>query len=277
MSPDAPELLQEVHPLIWASVVLVVTLAASVGVRVLLRRVIDRGDSGRTVGRQLGRFLSLVVFTLGVVYALTAAGVEVGPLLGALGVGGIAIAFAAQDFLQNLLAGLIIQLRRPFRVGDQITSLDHEGTVVDVDLRAVRLHTYDGLDVVLPNAEVLRSPIVNHTRTPQRRTTLMVGVGYDSDLDLARTTLLSATASVDEVMTEPPPAAWVMEFADSSINVAVMFWHGPDSATLWRTRSAVAVAIKRALDEAGIEIPFPQRVLWQGGAPSSDLADSHSA
>lgn len=264
MSPEVPGPLEGIPPLAWAAIVVVLTLGASVGVRVLMRHAFDRGEGDRNVGKQLGRFVSLVVFTLGIVYALNVAGVRIGPLLGALGVGGIAIAFAAQDVLQNLLAGLLIQLRRPFRVGDQVTVLDYEGTVLDVDLRAVRLLTYDGLDVVLPNAEVLRAPIVNHTRTPQRRTTLMVGVRYDTDLELARSVLLSATRSVSSVLKAPPPSAWVMEFADSSINIAVMYWHGSDIASLWRTRNGVAIAVKKALDAHDIEIPFPQRVLWYG-------------
>ncbi len=247
-----------------ALAVFVALVGVAVLVRVLLVRALDRGDGDRHVGRLLGRFLSVVVVALGAVYALSLVGVSIGPLLGALGVGGIALAFAAQDILQNFVAGVLLQVRRPFRVGDQIGSGDFEGRVDDVNLRTVELTSYDGLTVYLPNAEVLKAPIVNYTRTPSSRTSLTVGVAYDADLDEAREVLLAAAREADGVQEQPPPEVWVEELADSSINLAVRYWHAADIASTWRVRSAVAISIKRSLDAAGIAIPFPQRTLWFG-------------
>jgi len=232
--------------------------------RRLLVRALDRGDADRHVGRLAGRFLGLVVVVVGAIYALSAVGVRIGPLLGAVGIGGVALAFAAQDILQNLVAGILLQIRRPFRVGDQIGSGEFEGTVDDVNLRTVELTTYDGLTVYLPNAEVLRAPIVNYTRTPSSRTSLTVGVAYDTDLSRAQAVLHEGCRSAAGVQEQPPVEVWVEEFAESSINVAVRYWHAADIASRWRVRSAVAMAIKAALDDAGIRIPFPQRTLWFG-------------
>lgn len=269
--PDVNGLLADLGPA-WAGALLFgLTVLASLAIHRALTRGIDAADGQRHTGRQIGRFASVVVFVLGSLWALRVSGLEVGPLLGAMGVGGIAVAFAAQDLLQNFLAGLLIQARRPFTVGDQITSLDYEGTVLDIDLRATRLRTYDGLDVVLPNAEVLRNPIVNHTRTPLRRTTLAVGVAYATDLPLAQRVLTESLADLDELQRTPTPKAWVEEFADSSIVFAVMFWHPSDMASTWAARSAAAMAVKRGLDRAGIEIPFPQRVVWR--AAGQEAAD----
>ncbi len=248
-----------------AAGVAVATGVAAFAVRRVLTRVIDRGQPHRVLGRQLGRMASIVVVVVGIVWALGILGVDVGPLIGALGISGIAIAFAAQDVIQNFIAGIIIQVRRPFRVGDQVTTMDYDGTVRDVDLRAVRLTTFDGLDVVLPAREVLGGAIVNHTRTPLRRSTLEVGVHYDTDLDQARRVILEAVGAVDGVEADPEPRAWVRDFGDSSIDVDVLYWHHSDVATLRRVRSEVAVAIKRGFDGAGIEIPFPQRVLHRAG------------
>ncbi len=244
--------------------ILVLTVAGAVLARAALPHALDRGEPGRVLGRQLGRVLSVVVVVVGVVWALSVVGVAIGPLVGALGLTGVAVAFAAQDILQNFIAGILIQIRRPFRVGDQVTLMDHDGTVRDVDMRAVRVLTFDGLDVVLPAKEVLGNPIVNHTRTPQRRTTLEVGVRYDTDLERARAVMLEAATAVDGVMAEPEVLVWVREFADSAIVLDVMYWHASDIATLRRVRSEVAVAVKVALDAADIEIPFPQRVLHWG-------------
>jgi small-conductance mechanosensitive channel len=250
--------------IILAAIVFAAAIALAVLLRRLLVHALDRGDADRRVGRLTGRFLGLVVVVVGAIYALGVAGVRIGPLLGALGVGGVALAFAAQDILQNLVAGILLQIRRPFKVGEQIGSGDFEGTVDDVNLRTVELTTYDGLTVYLPNAEVLRTPIVNYTRTPYSRTSLTVGVAYDTDLTHAQAVLHDGCGAASGVQQHPPPEVWVEEFAESSINFAVRYWHAADIASRWRVRSAVAVAIKTALDEAGIRIPFPQRTLWFG-------------
>ncbi len=92
-----------------------------------------------------------------------------------------------------------------------------------------------------------------------------MGLAYDTDLDRARQVLLDACRATDEVAQSPPPEVWVEQFADSSVNLAVRYWHPADIASRWRIRSAVADSVKRALDAAGMTIPFPQRVLWLGG------------
>ena len=251
-----------------AGAVFLVAVLMAVVLRRLLVRTVDREASSH-LGRVLGRFLSVVVVGVGLVYALDVVGVRIGPLLGALGVGGIALAFAAQDILQNLIAGVVLQIRHPFRIGDQIASNDYEGHVDDINLRTVELTTYDGLTVYLPNAEVLKNPIVNYTRTPVSRTELIVGVAYDTDLERARQVFVEACTATEGVREHPVPEAWVFEFGDSSINVAVRYWHAADIASRWRVRSAVAISVKRALDEAGMTIPFPQRTLWFGPGGTS--------
>lgn len=250
--------------ILTAVLVFVAAIALAVLLRRLLVRALDRGDADRHVGRLTGRFLSLVLVAVGAVYALGIVGVRIGPVLGALGVGGIALAFAAQNILQNFVAGVLLQVRRPFRVGDQIGSGDFEGTVEDVNLRTVEITSYDGLTVYLPNAEVLKAPIVNYTRTPLSRTSLTVGVAYDTDLRHAQKVLSAACRSAEGVQQQPPPEVWAEEFAESSINFAVRYWHPADIASRWRVRSAVAISVKDALDAAGISIPFPQRTLWFG-------------
>lgn len=260
VAPDGVTLARTVR----AAVVLLAVLLVATVLRRLLVRAVDRGDSDRQVGRLTGRFASLLLIAVGVVYALQVAGVRVGPLLGALGVGGIALAFALQDILQNFVAGVLLQVRRPFRRGDQVKLSAYEGKVDDVNLRTVELTTFDGLTVYLPNAEVLKAPIVNYTRTPMSRTSLTVGLAYDTDLPRAQQVLVAACRSAAGVATVPAPEAWVELFNDSSIDLAVRYWHAADIASRWRVRSAVAMAIKAALDDAGMTIPFPQRTLWFG-------------
>ena len=244
-----------------AGAIAVVGIVAAQIVRSLVSRAAS-GDEGPVAAAEaVGRVVGLVLAAVSLLYALNVLGVEFGPLVGTLGIGGLALAFAGQTVLANFLASIILQLRRPFRRGDQITVADCEGTVDDVNFRTVVMRTFDGERVMVPCAQVLATPIVNHTTLGRRRTTVRVSVAYDTDLERALSVLQDALRRADGVLERPAPEVWVESFQDSGIGIAVRFWHAPDIATLWRVRSEAAVAAKRALDHAGISIPFPQRVL----------------
>jgi small conductance mechanosensitive channel len=255
-----------------AGAILLAAIILSRIVKAVTARVVQGDDgSGRVAAQLVGRFVGLFVLFGGFVYALTSLGVTPGPLLGALGLGGLAVAFAAQSVLENTFASILLQARRPFRRGDQIETNDIEGIVEDVNFRTVNIRTYAGEKVLVPCSAVLNNPIVNYTDRGTRRSDLAVGVAYDTDLERAQELLLRAASSVEEVHARPAPEAWVEAFGESSIDFSVRFWHNPDRATMWRVRSAVAMAVKRALDGAEIEIPFPQRTI--GFLPGSDRVD----
>ncbi len=257
---------------IQAGVVILVAVVAAIVVRRVVCRLVDLGDAPM-VGRATARFSAALVLGFGLVYALNSLGVQIGPLLGALGVGGIALAFAMQDILENLISGLILQARSPFSIGDEIITNDYEGTVLDVDLRSVRIRTFDGRQVIVPSSMVLKNPIENDTARPARRSTVVVGVSYDADAMAARQLVLEATAAVDGVHDDPAPEAFLESFGASSIDIAIRFWHDSTRRSMWATRSEVIAAVKRSLDDAGIEIPFPQRVLQISGQSGSSLND----
>ncbi|MGH9278481.1 MAG: mechanosensitive ion channel family protein [Acidimicrobiales bacterium] len=250
-------------PVDWliAGGVLLAGLIAGRLLRAMLVRRIGPGDEEPTAVEWVGRIVTTVATVTGLLFALSLLGVRLGPAVGALGIGGLAIALAAQSILANFLASLILQVRRPFKRGDQVETNDCEGIVEDINFRTVVLRSYGGERMLVPCAEVLSKPIVNYSAIGRRRTTLEVGLSYDADLDRARDVLLHAVPNVDGVRTQPPPEVWVVSFDESAITLAVRFWHAPDVATLWRVRSGVAIAARRALEQAGIKIPFPQRVL----------------
>lgn len=253
-----------------AAAVLVGGVVAAIVLRMIIMRAFRGSDSAPGAALFLARFLQVVLVATAVVYVLTTLGIEITPLLGALGIGGIAVALAVQSVLSNAIASVLLQIRRPFRRGDQIATNDLEGRVLDVNFRTVRLLTFDGNDVLLPSSMVLDAPITNYTNRPARRTQLVVGVDYETDLERAVALLREVVARVEGVTAEPVPEAWVYEFAESTINIAVRFWHGATNAELWRVRSAVAVEIKRALDDDGIVIAFPQRVVHLSPAGTGD-------
>ncbi len=230
----------------------------------VLRKLLTRRGIERFVGSLIGRTVGSLIIATGLVYALGRLGISVGPLLGALGLVGIALAFAFQDILENLIAGVMMMISRPFESGDQIESIDFSGTVEDITLRTVTIRSFDGMRVYLPNATVWKAPIVNTTELPTMRTTLEVGVGYDTDLDEAVDLVTNTLRGCADVLDDPPPEAFVASFGDSAVDIVARFWHGSRQTDRWKVRDAVARALKSALDEADIEIPFPQRTLRFG-------------
>lgn len=253
---------------LWAGGLLAGAILLGILARRFIARVAER-HTGTFIARLLGRFAAALIFAIGLIYSLNQLGVSIGPLLGLLGLAGLAIALAFQDIFENVIAGILMSVRRPFEAGDQISTNGFEGTVEDINLRVVSLRTYDGVRVFVPNASVWSNPVVNYTHFDQRRTTLDVGVGYESDLDAVQSAIIETVGSIEGVADEPPPQAMVREFGDSSINFAVRFWHGPRIADMWKTRDEVARALKQRLDADGIDIPFPQRVLHVESVPAS--------
>lgn len=235
------------------------------GVRRALSRRMDEA-----LAELIARLLGYLVIVVGLVYALESLGVAVGPVLGALGIVGIALAFAFQDILENFVAGILLQLKRPFTYGDQVAINDHEGTVEGIDSRLVTIRTPDGETVMIPSATVIKADINNYTEFGRRRTTVPVGVAYGTDLELAQRVLTDAVSGTEGVFQSPPPDVLFEAFGASSIDFVVRFWHDPHIASEWQTRSSVGMDIERALATADITIPFPQRTLWM---PEGGMAD----
>lgn len=266
---DPAEQLSEVLPdegITWEQVVIAIAIVVvAVALSRLIKRVLinrlQAADTDLSMAVFVSRIVADAVVVLGIFYGLNTLGVELTPLIGALGIGGLAIAFAAQTILANTFASIVIRTSKPFKIGDQITTNDHDGTVEDINFRVVTLRSYDGERVQIPSAMALDNPLVNHTANGVRRSDVVVGVAYDTPLEAARDALGAAVASVEEVRATPPPEVFAVEFNASSIDFVVRFWHQPDIATFFRVRSAVILAVKRALDEADITIPFPQRTL----------------
>lgn len=257
-----------------AGIILVAAFIVSRVAKVAVRKAIERGGGDAFIGQLLGRLVGYLVVAIGLVYALDTLGIAAGPAIGALGIVGIALAFALQDLLENFVAGVLIQLRRPFTTGQEVVLADTEGTVAEIDARVVVLDTPDGEQVRIPSLQVVKNPIVNHTARGLRRSEIVVGVAYESDLRRCQQVLLDTVAGADGVDNSRDVEALVSEFGDSSINFTVRFWHEPSIRSAWHTRSAVGLAIHRAFEREGIEIPFPQRVVTMQADGAGDEATS---
>lgn len=249
-------------PLILLGTVVFVVGLMLVG---LAHRGVVRATTARRADPAVARLIQvmtrILLVLLVALLALSVAGVDVGSALAALGLAGLAIAFAVQSILENFIAGILILIRRPFRPGDQVRLGDYEGTVSDVNMRVTTLLQFDGEKVLLPNALVFNEPITNTTERGRRRTDVVVGVDYRNDHDRARELLFETLRSVDGVLPTPAPRVLLNELNESSVDFVLQFWTLPEQAEVNGVRDRVLGAAKRAIEDAGMTIPWPIRTL----------------
>jgi small conductance mechanosensitive channel len=232
--------------------------AAAVAARLLKRTRLR--TSLKDLFRQL---LHIGVWLLG----LTVAAVVVFPnmtparVFAALGLGSIAIGFAFKDIFENFFAGVLILWRFPFDPGDYIECEGICGKVEDITIRMTKIRRVDGVLAVVPNAMLFKQPVDVLTSWQRRRVTVICGVAYGEDVAAARDVIRQAVESCDTVDHKHDVEIFAQEFASSSINFEATWWTGPTPLDVRRSRDEVVAAVKRALDEASIEIPFPYRTL----------------
>ncbi|MBT3189571.1 MAG: mechanosensitive ion channel [Anaerolineae bacterium] len=211
----------------------------------------------------LRRLLLIVLIVIAAIIFLGYFNIEVGGMVATLGIGSLAIALAAQATLSDTINGFVIMFDRPFRIGDRIEVQDLStwGDVVDIGLRSTRIRTRDNRMVILPNSVIGKSLIVNHSYpNSEYRIQIHVGVAYGTDIELARETIVSAVKTVEGVLTEHPVEALFLEFGDSALVFRARWWLESYADTR-RMFDKVNTAIYKNLNEVGIEIPFPQRVI----------------
>jgi len=240
----------------------------------LVRRATERRGQMRGAGIAMGRIAQGLVLLLGILVALSIAlpTFKPGDIVELLGIGSVAIGFAFRDILQNFLAGILILLTQPFRIGDQIVTSNYEGTVEDIQTRATLIKTYDGRRVVIPNANLFTEKVVVNTAFDERRIEYDVGIGYGDDVEKAKRLMLEAMHEIVDVLKEPAPDVLVMELAPSSVMIRVRWWiRPPRRADALDARDSVLSAIKGKLKDNGIDLPFPtQQILFHDQTEESD-------
>lgn len=244
---------------IMAGVVLVATVILARVAHKLVMRLADGEESDSYAVRVLARFVSTAIVIAGLVFVLASLEINLAPLLAGMGLIGFVIAFATRDITSNYVAGLLIGIRRPFRVGDEISSQGNEGLVEDLTFRYTTLRAFDNTRVMLPNAGVLGNPLTNFTVNDQRRSDITVQVAFDTDLEAAKELLQTAAGSCAKVLGQPAPVAKVTTMGDSAIEICLYFWHEPQKSTEREVRDQVVTASLLACRSEGITIPFPRR------------------
>lgn len=202
------------------------------------------------------RFLKYIFYVIAVLYILSLFGINLKAIWGAAGIAGVAIGFAAQTSVSNLISGLFVLTEGSIHVGDTIIVGDVTGIVDEVKLLSIRVHTFDNQMVRIPNSTIINSNLTNNSYHNKRRWTVKVGVDYSTDMKLVLETLQKAADLCPTVLKDPAPSVWFDGFDSSSINLVVAVWFKP--ADFLQTRNDIYIAIKKVLDDAGISIPFNQ-------------------
>ena len=217
----------------------------------------------------LGKFVKQVVMVIGLIVALSALEVNIGPLLAAVGAAGFVIGFALQGTLSNFASGLLILAYRPFDVGDVIEAAGVSGLVDSVSLFSTHIRTFDNKVMIVPNNDIWGGTITNATASDTRRVDMTFGIGYEDDIDKARTILETLLKEHELGLDDPAAVVKLHELADSSVNFVCRPW--VKTADYWTVYWDITRAVKDQFDVNGISIPFPQRDVhvYQDSAPSA--------
>ncbi|MFD1746203.1 mechanosensitive ion channel family protein [Rhizobium helianthi] len=209
-----------------------------------------------TLAQFFSNIIRYAVLVIVIVMVLGQFGVQTASILAALGAIGLAIGLALQGTLQNIAAGIMLLVLRPFRVGEYIDTGSVNGTVQEIGLFATELKTYDGLYRLAPNSLLWNVPVTNYSRLSTRMHDFKVGIAYEDDIDKALGILLDLANREERILKDPPPSAFVMELGDNAVVLALRYW--ANSSVWWMTSRDMTKRTKEAFDAAGISIPFPQ-------------------
>ncbi len=247
-----------------AILVLVLTVGLYKLVGYLTKRALKRTRLRPSLKELFALIASILVWILGLMIAavILFPGLTPSSILAGLGIGSVAIGFAFKDVFENFLAGIIILFRREMRIGDYIECEDIEGKVAHIAIRESHIEQTDGQLVIVPNSILFKNPVTIRTHQPARRVTVICGVAYDVDVDNAREVITAAVAACESVLQDDKPIqVFAQAFGASSIDFEVTWWCGSKPVELRASRDEVVAGVKRALDDANIEIPFPYRTL----------------
>ncbi len=219
-------------------------------------KLLKRKDMDKAVVGFIHGLVRYLLFVIVLIAALGRIGVQTASVVAVIGAAGLAVGLALQGSLSNFAAGVLIVAFRPFKAGDYVEAGGVAGSVDSIQIFQTILKTPDNKMIVVPNSSVIGGPITNYSTHATRRIDLVIGVSYGSDLAKTKEVLMKTIEAESRLLKDPAPTVGVLALADSSVNFAVRPW--VKTADYWAVYFDLMQKIKENLDEAGIEIPFPQ-------------------
>ncbi|HAU42042.1 MAG TPA: mechanosensitive ion channel protein MscS, partial [Gammaproteobacteria bacterium] len=224
----------------------------------LILRALDRlPRMDATLKPFLSSLARYAIIAVTLVAVLARLGVETTSIIAVLGAAGLAIGLALQGTLQNIAAGIMLLVLRPFKVGDYIDAGGISGTVDQIGLFTTDMTTFDGVYQSVPNSSLWNTSILNYSRLPTRRMDVPVGIAYEDDVERAMALLLEQLKQDERVLEDPAPQVLVTNLGESSVDLSLRCWS--ESSNFWTLKFELNKKVKLWLDAEGISIPFPQR------------------
>ncbi len=222
-------------------------------------KLTDKTNMRASLQELVETIVRLAIWIVGLMSTLTILlpGLTPTSLVAGLGFGAVAIGFAFQDIFENFMAGILIMIREKMRIGDYIECEGVEGVVESIALRETHVRRNNMELTIIPNSILFKNPVKILTDQEKRRHEIIAGVSYDTDLEVAKDVILKAVQSAEQVDMEERIDVFACEFNSSSVDFKVRWWSGSKPRAMHESRDNVIRAVKRALDDAGIEIPFP--------------------
>ncbi|MDN2664917.1 mechanosensitive ion channel domain-containing protein [Psychromonas sp. 14N.309.X.WAT.B.A12] len=240
----------------FAVCTLIIGMMAARFIAGTLHKILGKRGFDSTIVDFVTRMVRYVIVAFVIIASLSKLGIETTSFVAIIGAAGLAVGLALQGSLSNFASGILIIALRPFKAGEYIEAAGTAGVVESVQIFSTTLTSPDNKFVVVPNSAILGGNIINYSRKPTRRIDLVIGVSYNADLAQTKAVLESVLNDTKGILPTPAPTIAVSELADSSVNLVVRPWvNGTD---YWPIRFQLMESIKNALDEAGIEIPYPQ-------------------
>ncbi len=253
--------------LLFALIVIVVGIIIGRLAKMTSRKILSpvMSENASNLVQRMIYYTTIIVGTLA---ALSYLGIDFTGALLAGGILGIVIGFATQSVVANLISGIFLQIDKPVSIGDPIGIIDEHlyGVILEINILSTSIRTFDGVNLRIPNEKLFTSKIHNFSKYVARRAVISVGIAYSEDMKRAIDIILKTMDENSLVLAEPAPLVYVDELGDSSVNLSIRVW--APSSVWFIVRTQIVQQIKKVLDEAGIEIPFPQRVIWNGESSS---------
>ena len=241
-------------------VVIVLTVIVSKVLKKLITGAIQKvPHMDEAVGKVLASIVRVLLWLVSFLIILDLFGVNTASILTVLGAAGLAIGLAMKDSLSNIAAGLMLLILRPYKLGDYVDCGSVSGTIKDMGLFTTTLETFDGIFVSAPNSVVFGAPVKNYSRNPLRRADIVIGIAAGDSLTKAVEVLTQFMKQNELIIQDPAPEVLVSELSDYSVNLNLRFW--ATSEKYWDAYWNVKEEVKAVIESAGLNIPFPQRVV----------------
>jgi len=243
----------------------------------ILRIILDRGMKKSIPEQKAQLILKAIRYTgwvIAIVSVLQSVGVNLSALLGAAGIAGIAVGFAAQTSISNLISGIFLVFEKPFQISDVIQIDDISGTVMSIDLLSVKLQTFDNRFVRIPNESIIKTNVINLTRFPIRRLDIYVNVSYNTDLKKATDVLKDIASKNIYVLDNPSPLILIDKFDIPGVSILLGVWF--ERSNLIEIKNTILMDIQERFAEEGIEIPYPKRDVYIKGIVERESSERKS-